>query len=116
MEEHRKRVIQYEDRLLEAISFNFSVSHAYKSLLRLGKTLMESGQTMTGAFEVLQRLYQSSIILHHPPVLLAAFSILEARKGKSIKVELKWLADSHIDPVDLKILGELYAEFVENTN
>lgn len=107
MEEHRKRVIQYEDKLLEAIGFHFSVAHAHRALLELGVLLRVSKETVGAAFAYLQRLYATSIILHYPPHYLALAAVVEARRalGKSVDFELRWAQREAIAHADLAAIA-----------
>jgi len=111
VEEHRKRVIQYEDKLLSAIRFNFSLTHPHQCLLKLGKLLKESEDNMKTAFTYLQRLYMTSIILHYPPHYLALVALIEARIGRSVSEELKWAQAMNINKVDLADIQDKLTKF-----
>lgn len=104
-------MIQYEDKLLAAIRFNFSITHPYHILLKLGNQLRESDATMLSACEYMQKLYHTSIILHYPPHYLALAALVEARLGKSVTAELNWASDNYINKVDLKDIGEKFKRF-----
>lgn len=101
-------MVQYEDKLLESIRFNFSMTHAYQILLKLGHTLGTSEKTMRSAFGILHDLYSTSIILHYPPHYLALTSIIEAKTGKPVEKELEWAKARHINRVDLKDIHEKF--------
>lgn len=111
VEEHRRKVIQYEDRLLEAINFNFSITHPFQALLSLAQVLRESDTTVSSAFAWMQRLYMTSIVLHYPPHYLALAALVEARMGKSVTAELKMAEQLGINKIDLADITERYRAY-----
>lgn len=58
VEEHRRKVTQYEDLVLEAIKYNFTVTHGYKHLLEIGRHFKQPEAIMKSAFEYMTKLYQ----------------------------------------------------------
>lgn len=103
--------MQYEDRLLEAIRFNFSVTHAYQVLLKLGHSLGSSENTMRSAFGILHEMYATSLVLHYPPHYLALTAIIESKTGKSVERELSWSKEHQVNKVDLSEIQERYIKF-----
>jgi hypothetical protein len=104
-------VVQYEDRLLEAIRFNFSVTHAYQVLLKLGHSLGTSEKTMRLAFGILYEIYSTSLVLHYPPHYLALTAIIETKTGRPVDKELAWSKAHQINKVDLSEVQERYRKF-----
>ncbi len=104
-------MIQYKDRLLEAINFNFAVTHPYHILLQLGRLFRESEQDILLAYQCMQRVYMTSIILHYPPHYLALVALLEAKAGKSMKAELGWAEQNAINKVDLADIQDKLKQF-----
>lgn len=56
VEQHRRRVIQYEQQMLEAIQFNFLAPHIGCVLVQIGKTLGVDVDVMRAAWKFVEKM------------------------------------------------------------
>lgn len=103
VEQHRARVVQYEHRVLEAIEYNFVVRHAHEVLAKLIGTCNADSETdvdtnsdvkkgkistieASAAFVLLQRIYETPLVLCYPPEIIAVSALNIACSQDKVKI------------------------------
>lgn len=104
VEEHRARVVQYEHRVLEAIEYNFVVRHAHEVLAKLVGTCNADAEATanadaadgskisvaeaSAAFALLQRIYETPLVLCYPPEIIAVSALKVVCPQEKVK---RWI-------------------------
>lgn len=98
VEDHKKRVIQYEKQMLDAIKFEFAVLHIGQMIIRVGKSLSRilDKDTIRNAWKLSAKFYYTNLILQYPPILIvASIFVMECSEGEEEQKSkiIKWFQD-----------------------
>ncbi|KAH3679927.1 hypothetical protein WICMUC_000670 [Wickerhamomyces mucosus] len=118
---YRKKILNFESKLLETISFDFRNFHSEEFLIKFNKVLHKSKSDSYLSWLILFDSYQTEISLKLPPHVIALSSIILASKLEdhraSFKVDFKKFGcDEKLVNEGLLDLLSLYINSFNNTN
>lgn len=114
-ENHRKRILSLEFRLLETISFDFRSFHSEEFLIKYNKKMAKSKDDSYMSWLILFDSYQTDLSLKYPPHIIAMSCIIISNKLTDASLKLttdhvKYKCDERLINECLQDLLSLYVD------
>lgn len=96
VEDHKKRVIQYEKQMLDAIKFEFAVPHIGQIIIKIGKSLAHilDKHIIKESWNLSLKFYYTNLMLQYPPILIiASIFIMKCPEEDQKNKIIKWVQD-----------------------